>query len=64
MKKMMRMTKNDSVFRNTSSKPQMPVEEQVAIALYHFGHDGNTASIQGVANWAAVGKGTVLLVTC
>jgi hypothetical protein len=42
----------------------MPVEEQVAITLYRFGHDSNAASIQGVANWAAVGKGTVLLVTC
>jgi hypothetical protein len=55
---------NDSVFRNNSSKPQMPVEEQVAITLYRFGHDGNAASFQGVANCAVVGKGTVLLVTC
>ena len=54
---------NDIVFQNNSSKPQMPVEEQLAVALYRFGHDGNAASVQGVANWAGVGKGTVLLVT-
>jgi hypothetical protein len=53
----------DMVFRNNSHCPQMPVEEQLAIALFRFGHDGNAASLQGVANWAAVGKGTVLLVT-
>jgi cytochrome b subunit of formate dehydrogenase len=41
----------------------MAVEEHLAITLYHFGHDGNVAGLQGVVNWAAVGKGTVLLVT-
>ena len=55
---------NDSVFGNNSSKPQISVEEQLAIVLYWFGHDGNAASIKGVANWAVVGKGTILLVTC
>lgn len=53
----------DPIFENNSYHPQMPVEEQLAITLYRFGHDGNAASLQGVANWAAVGKGTVLLVT-
>ncbi|KAF5378451.1 hypothetical protein D9615_007041 [Tricholomella constricta] len=32
------------VFHSNSNKPQMPVEEQVAIALYRFGHYGNAAS--------------------
>ena len=53
----------DMVFGNSSHHPQMPVEEQLAITLFCFGHDGNAANLQGVANWAAVGKGTVLLVT-
>ena len=53
----------DMVFGNNSHHPQMPVGEQLAIILFHFGHDGNAASLQGVANWVAVGKGTVLLVT-
>jgi hypothetical protein len=53
----------DAVFGNNSHCPQMPVEEQLAITLFHFGHDGNAAGLQGVANWAGVGKGTVVLVT-
>lgn len=41
----------------------MPIEHQLAILLYRFGHDGNVAGLQKVANWAGVGKGTVLLAT-
>jgi len=54
----------DPVFKNNSYYLQMAVEDQLAITLYQFGHDGNAASLQGVMNWAAVGKGTVPLVTC
>jgi hypothetical protein len=43
---------------------QMPIEEQLAIAFYHFGHYGNAASTVKVALWAGVGYGTVCLVTC
>ncbi|PIL29413.1 hypothetical protein GSI_09465 [Ganoderma sinense ZZ0214-1] len=41
----------------------MPVETQVAIALWRFGRYGNGASLQQVANWAGCGKGMVDLVT-
>lgn len=54
---------NDPIFFNQSNNPQLPVETQLAITLYRFGHDGNAASLQDVANWAGVGKGTVLLCT-
>ncbi|RDX44581.1 hypothetical protein OH76DRAFT_1359516 [Lentinus brumalis] len=54
---------SDPVFSNDSDTPQMPVEQQVAIALYRFGHYGNAASLESVANWAGCGKGTVDLVT-
>lgn len=53
----------DPVLFNHSQNPQMPIEEQLGITLYQFGHDGNAASLQSVANWAGVGKGTVLLAT-
>ena len=53
----------DPVFTNGSSNGQMPVEHQVAITLYRFGHDGNASSIRSVADWAGVGWGTVVLVT-
>lgn len=55
---------NDPVFQNNSETAhQAPVEEQLAVVLYRFGHDGNGASLQGVANWAGIGKGTVLIYT-
>ncbi|KZT25916.1 hypothetical protein NEOLEDRAFT_1156052 [Neolentinus lepideus HHB14362 ss-1] len=53
----------DPVFQNNSDNKQMPVEQQVAITLYRFGNDGNSASLQQVANWSGVAKGTVGLVT-
>ncbi|KAF7368124.1 DDE Tnp4 domain-containing protein [Mycena sanguinolenta] len=54
---------DDPIFFNNSNQPQLPVEHQVAVALYRFGHDGNAASLQAVANWAGLGKGTVHLAT-
>jgi hypothetical protein len=53
----------DPVFANDSTNGQMPVEDQLAIVLYRFGHSGNAAGLQKVANWAGVGKGTITLVT-
>ncbi|KAJ6568487.1 hypothetical protein B0H19DRAFT_938713 [Mycena capillaripes] len=53
----------DDVFTNDSRNAQMPVEDQLAITLFRFGHSGNAAGLQKVANWAGVGKGTVTLAT-
>jgi len=41
----------------------MPVEQQLAVELYHFGHYGNAASMMNVALWVGFGFATVLLVT-
>ncbi|KAJ7080913.1 hypothetical protein B0H15DRAFT_786879 [Mycena belliarum] len=54
---------NDPIFFKNSNRPQLPVDQQVAVTLYRFGHDGNAASIQSVANRAGLGKGTVHLIT-
>jgi hypothetical protein len=54
---------DDPVFANQSHNRQMPVEEQVAIVLYRFGKSGNGAGLHSVANWAGVGKGTIVKVT-
>ncbi|KAJ7663508.1 hypothetical protein B0H17DRAFT_872077, partial [Mycena rosella] len=54
---------DDPIFFNNSNHPQLPVDQQLAVALYRFGHDGNAASFQSVANWAGLGKGTVHLIT-
>ncbi|KAK1221165.1 hypothetical protein PQX77_016030 [Marasmius sp. AFHP31] len=56
-------TASHPIFSNDSFLPQMPVEEQLAIALYRFGHYRNAASTVKVALWAGVGFGTVRLVT-
>lgn len=32
---------SDPIFSNNSNCPQLPVEQQLAIALYRFGHSGN-----------------------
>ena len=41
----------------------MPVAEQLAIALFRFGHYGNAVNVIKTALWAGVGYGTVHLVT-
>lgn len=55
--------KDDPVFHNNSQNEQHPVEEQLAIALYRFGHFGNGATTLKVALWAGVGYGTVERIT-
>jgi hypothetical protein len=55
--------RNDPVFQNQSQNEQMPVNEQLAIALYRFGHFGNSASITKTAHFFGVGFGTVVNVT-
>ncbi|KAJ8583205.1 hypothetical protein M405DRAFT_696350, partial [Rhizopogon salebrosus TDB-379] len=53
----------DSVFHNHSNNPQMPVDRQLAIALYRFGHYGNAASTWKVALQFGVSFGMAILVT-
>lgn len=55
--------RDDEIFQNNSNNSQMPVEEQVVIALYRFGHFGNAASTMKVALQFGVGYGTVHLIT-
>ena len=52
-----------SVFTNRSYRNQLPIEFQVAIALYRFGHEGNGVSCESVAQWAGLSVGGVLKVT-
>ncbi|KAF8161028.1 hypothetical protein B0H34DRAFT_746605 [Crassisporium funariophilum] len=53
----------DPVFTNVSTHGQMPVEDQVAIALYCFGNFGNAAGLDKVSKWSGYAKGTVHLAT-
>ncbi|KAF8190954.1 hypothetical protein K438DRAFT_1591459, partial [Mycena galopus ATCC 62051] len=68
--KLVAALEDDPIFFNNSNHAQLPVDQQVAVALYRFGHDGNAASMQGVANWAGIIRkteclwcGTVHLIT-
>jgi hypothetical protein len=55
--------KDDPVFYNNSNNPQIPIEEQLTITLYRFGHDGNASSQAEVGRWAGAGKGSSSLHT-
>lgn len=54
---------SDNAFLSGTSNSQMPVEWQLAIVLYRFGHFGNAASMQDIALWAGVEYGTVNVCT-
>ena len=54
----------DPIFLNDAHVPQSPVHIQLAIALFQSGHDGNTASVEAIAQWAGVSAGGVVNCTC
>ncbi|KAF8581478.1 hypothetical protein K439DRAFT_1353782 [Ramaria rubella] len=49
-----------TIFISSGPQPQLPVCEQLAIALYQFGHFGNSASVESMAQWAGVAAGMVV----
>jgi hypothetical protein len=53
---------SDPVFYSDSNNNQIPVSYQLAIALFRFGHFGNAASVESVAQWAGCSAG--LVVSC
>ena len=52
------------VFFNNSNHPQAPVEDQLAVMLFCFGHYDNAVSLERVKKWAGILKGIVKLATC
>lgn len=55
-----KMIEDHPIFSNDSYFSQSPVSSQLATALFRFGHDGNAASVEAVAQWAGVSAGTVV----
>ncbi|KAF6741816.1 hypothetical protein DFP72DRAFT_832149, partial [Ephemerocybe angulata] len=52
------------VFHNKSlTAKQFPVEIQLAVTMYRFGHDGNAAAVPSIAQWAGVSEGFVTKAT-
>ena len=47
----------------SGSGSRIPIEIQLSVALFRFGHYGNAASQTKIALWAGIGYGTVDLVT-
>jgi hypothetical protein len=48
------------IFSTNSFSLQSPVSEQLATALFRFGHHGNAASVEAVAQWGGISAGTVV----
>ena len=61
---LLNMIKEDLVFSNNSTVSQLPVEKQLAITLFRFGHNRNAASVEAIAQWAGVCCGTIVDSTC
>ena len=52
------------IFHNKShTAQQYPIEIQLVIVPFRFGHDGNAASVKSSAQWAGVSVGMVVKVT-
>lgn len=56
---LVQLIKDDEVFHNKSYNRQAPVAEQLAVALYRFGHFGNAAGIEEVGLWFGFSYGFV-----
>lgn len=54
---------DDPIFSDDSNDSQLPVEQQLAIALYRFGRHANVSGLQKVAHWAGVDQSQVNLAT-
>jgi hypothetical protein len=55
-----KMIADNPIFYNSSPFPQGSVSAQLATTLFRFGHDGNAASVEAVAQWAGICAGTVV----
>jgi hypothetical protein len=51
------------IFQNASPNKQLAVDRQLAIALFWFGHFGNSASVESVAQWAGCSADMVVNAT-
>ena len=54
------MIETHPVFLNDAYISQSPVSDQLVIVTFHFGHNGNVASVETVAHWVGVCASTVV----
>jgi hypothetical protein len=60
---LLELIQNHDQFQNNSNIQQAPVRVQLAITLFRFGHFGNAASVEAIAQWAGVSVGLVVKAT-
>ena len=60
---LMKRIEGNPIFTSDGPQDQLPLDEQLAIALFRFGHHGNAASVEAIAQWAGASAGTVVNVT-
>jgi hypothetical protein len=58
--RLLEMIETHPIFLNDANNSQGPVSKQLAIAMFRFGHNGNAASVEAVAQWAGVSAGTIV----
>jgi hypothetical protein len=58
--RLLEMIETHTIFLNDTNNSQGPVSRQLAIAMFRFGHNGNAASVEAVAQWAGVSAGTIV----
>ena len=59
----MKRIEDNPIFTSDGPQDQLPLDEQLAIALFRFGHHGNAASVEAIAQWAGASAGMVVNVT-
>jgi hypothetical protein len=53
----------NTVFASDGLQNQLPVNKQLVIIFFHFGHYRNAVSVEAIAQWAGVSAGMVINVT-
>ena len=57
---LLEMIEMHTIFFNDTNNSQGPVSKKLAITMFWFGHNGNAASADAVAQWAGVSAGTIV----
>jgi len=58
------MIETHPIFLNDAHISQSPVSMQLATVMFQFGHDGNVASAEAVAQWAGISTSSIVNCTC
>ena len=54
---------DNPIFVSNGPQNQMPLDKKLIIALFHFRHCENAASVESIAQWAGISAGMVVNTT-